>query len=190
MPKASVLGSIFTEALNQTIIFSPFILLLIIRRQPLTTAWLSFKHVPERLASGLGLAIAAVCMFVLIRQPSDALGAILANVYHPKNAGLATQILLEDIAIAMVFVRFRSAVGPKRFLVVLITVAFLFSASHYPTKLDEGLSFMTATRDVIIDGALASAVVYVLQRSRDILWFWCLHFAMDMMQFYAGNPTM
>jgi hypothetical protein len=190
LPKASVLGTVLTEALNQAIIFSPFILLLIIRRQPFTTAWLSFRHVPERLIAGLGLAIAAICTFVLFRQPSDTLGAILGNVYHPKNAGLAVQIFLEDIAIAVVFVRFRSAVGPKRFLIVLITVAFLFSASHYPSKLGEGLSFITATRDVIIDGALASAIVYVLQRSKDVLWFWCLHFAMDMMQFYTGNPTM
>jgi hypothetical protein len=190
LPKSSIGGPVLTEALNQAIIFSSFILLLIVRRQPFNTAWLSSRHLPERLVIGFALAIAAVCVFVLIRQPSDSLGGILGSVYHPKNAGYAAQILLEDIAIAVVFVRFRSAVGSKWFLVVLIVVAFLFSASHYPAKFGEGLSFVTATRDVIIDGALASAIVYVLQRSKDILWFWCIHFAMDMMQFYAGNPTM
>ncbi len=190
LPKTLFTGPVLTEALNQAIIFSPFILLLIVRRQPFTTAWLSFRHVPERLVVGFALAIVAVCVFVLIRHPADSLGGVLGNVYQPKNAGYAAQILFEDIAIAVVFVRFRSAVGSKWFLIVLVTVAFLFSASHYPAKLGEGLSFMTATRDVIIDGVLASAVVYVLQRSRDILWFWCLHFAMDMMQFYTGNPGM
>ncbi len=190
LPKSSIFGPVVTEALNQTIIFSPFILLLIVRRQPFTTAWLSARHLPERLGIGFVLAIIAVCVFVLIRQPSDSLGSVLGNVYHPKNAGYAVQIFLEDIAIAVVFVRFQSAIGSKWFLIVLVAVAFLFSASHYPAKLSEGLSFMTATRDVIIDGALGSAIVYVLQRSKDILWFWCIHFAMDMMQFYTGNPAM
>jgi hypothetical protein len=190
LPKGSIVNSELTEALNQIIIFLPFILLLIMRRQPSTTAWLSSRHLATRLAIGLILGITAICVFVLIRRPSASLGTILGNVYHPKNAGYATQILLEDIAIAVVFVRFRSAVGAKWFLIVLIAVAFLFSASHYPAKLSEGLSFMTATRDVLIDGALVSAVIYVLQRSRDIVWFWFIHFAMDMMQFYTGSTSL
>jgi hypothetical protein len=190
LPKGSIVDPVLTEALNQMIIFSPFILLLIVRRQPFTTAWLSSRHLVERLVIGFILAIAAICVFVLIRQPSDTLGTILGNVYHPKNSGYATQIFLEDIAIAVVFVRFRSAVGAKWFLIVLIAVAFLFSASHYPAKLSQGLSFMTATRDVIIDGALVASVIYVLQRSKDIVWFWFIHFAMDMMQFYTANTSL
>ena len=190
LPKELMANPVLTEALNQTLIFSPFLLLLFVRRQPLTTAWLSLRRVPERLVIGLVLAIAAICVFALIRQPSDGLGRILCNVYHPKNAAHAVQIFLEDVAIAVVFVRFRAAVGSKWFLVVLIGVAFLFSASHYPMKLGEGLSFVAATREVMIDGALVSAVIYVLQRSRDILWFWCIHFAMDMMQFYSGSTSM
>lgn len=190
LPKGSIVNPVLTEALNQAIIFSPFIALPIVRHQPFSTAWLPSRNLPQRLVIGFILAIAAICVFVLIRQPSDTIGTILGNVYHPKNSGYAIQIFLEDIAIAIVFVRFRSAVGSKWFLIVLITVAFLFSASHYPAKLGQGLSFMTATRDVIIDGALVSAVIYVLQRSKDVVWFWFIHFAMDMMQFYTGTTTM
>lgn len=190
LPKGSIVDPALTEALNQLIIFSPFIVLLIVRRQPFTTAWLSSHQLPARLVIGLILAIAAICTFVSIREPSDSLGTILGNVYHPKNVGYAAQIFMEDVAIAVVFVRFRSAIGEKWFLIVLMSVAFLFSASHYPAKLSQGLSFMTATRDVIIDGALVSAVIYVLQRSKDIVWFWFIHFAMDMMQFYTGNTSL
>ncbi|MBI3586982.1 MAG: hypothetical protein HY088_07630 [Ignavibacteriales bacterium] len=189
IPKALIINSVITDALNQIIIFSPFLLLLVIRRQPLTTAWLPSQNLPLRLGIGMALAVGAVGLFVLVRQPSQTLGEILLNVYHPKNAHYAVQIFLEDIAVAILFVRLRSALGQKWFLIALISVAFLFSASHYPLKLREGLSFFLATRDVIIDGLLVSTVVYVLQRSRDILWFWCIHFAMDMMQFYAGNIT-
>ena len=189
LPKSFIINRTITGALNQVIIFMPFMVLLMVRRQPLTTVWLPSRHVLLRLGIGLGLALVAVCAFVLIRQPSQSLDEILGNVYHPKNIDNATQVFLEDAAIAMLFVRFRSAIGSKWFLIVLIGVAFLFSASHYPMKLGEGLSFLAATRDVIIDALLVSAAVYVLQQSRDILWFWCVHFAMDMMQFYAGNPT-
>jgi hypothetical protein len=189
IPKGAFIAPVAAEAMNQAIIFSPFIVLMIVRRQPLTTAWLSVRHLPGRLAVGCILAIAALCVFVLLRRPPDTIMTILGNVYHPKNVGYAVQILLEDIAIAVVFVRFRAAVGPRWFLLVLITVAFLFSASHYPAKLAEGASIVSATRDVIVDGLLVSAVIYVLQRSRDIVWFWFIHFAMDMMQFYSGSTS-
>jgi hypothetical protein len=53
IPKGLIIDPVLTEALNQTIIFSPFILLLIVRRQPLTTAWLSSRHLPARLVIGL-----------------------------------------------------------------------------------------------------------------------------------------
>jgi len=190
IPKTFMVNSVVTEALNQIIIFSPFIILLAVRRQPLTTAWLPARNAAPRLAVGIVLALAAITVFTLIRGLSGTLGTVLGNVYHPKNIGYATQIFMEDLAIAIVFVRFRSAVGARWFLIVLIGVAFLFSASHYPMKLSEGMSFMDATRDVLIDGLLVSGVIFVLQQSRDILWFWCIHFAMDMMQFYGGNTSM
>jgi hypothetical protein len=177
---------VLSEALNQAVIFSPFLLLVVARRQPFSTAWLSAPQLPERIAAGAVLALAAIGTFVLIRRPPEGLGAVLGNVYHPKNAGYAVQIFLEDVAIAVVFVRFRAAVGPRWFLIVLVTVAVLFSASHYPSKLAEGESFLAATRDVVIDAALVAAVIVVLQRSKDIVWFWFLHCAMDMMQFYAA----
>jgi hypothetical protein len=38
---------------------------------------------------------------------------------------------------------------------------------------------------LVLDAALAVGIFSVLQRSGDIWWFWMVHFAMDMMQFYA-----
>lgn len=171
------------EAINQALIFLPFVLLLLLRRQPATTAWLSSRHIFGHVIAGLALALVAICIFVLVLQPSIGFDRILLNTYRLHNAPLALQVLLEDIAIAIVFVRLRAALGRRWFLITVMCVAFLFSASHYPSKLADGQSFLSATRDVLIDGALASGVIYVLQRSRDIVWFWCVHFAMDMMQF-------
>ena len=189
LPELGTTKSPLVSALNQVIIFSPFIALLLVRKQPLESAWLPSKNVPIRLGAGIVLALAALLTFYLVRQPPLGLGVVLSGVYQPKNFAYAIQVFLEDFALAIFFVRLRAALGAKRFLVSAVTVAFLFSAAHYPAKLSGGESFITATRDVVLDGLLVSAVIYFLQRSRDFLWFWCVHFTMDMLQFYAGNPN-
>lgn len=177
------------SSVNQVIIFSPFLLLLLIRRQSVATAWLPPRLPWLRLGIGMLLALCAITTFVLVRRPDSSLAEILPNVYHPKNLGYAVQVFFQDISIAIVLVRFKAAVGQKWFLVALVAVALLFSASHYPLKISQGLSYLSATREVLIDALLVSAVVYVLQRSRDILWFWPVHFAMDMMQFHGGGTS-
>lgn len=189
LPQSSVIESPIASSINQIIIFSPFLLLLFLRHQPFSTVWLPSRSPSIRVAVGVVLALCSVVTFYLMRKPELSLFDILMGVYHPKNLGYAVQVFLQDFSIAMLFVRFKAAVGQKWFLWAIIGVAFLFSAAHYPLKMDQGLSFLTATREVLIDGLLVSAVLYVLQRSQDILWFWCIHFAMDMMQFYAGNPS-
>jgi len=185
LPEISAIKWPIANSINQLIIFSPFIFLLFIRRHPLKTAWLPADYILARLLTGLVLAFFCVVLFILIYGSSKTLLEILVNIYHPKNLGYAVQVFLEDFVIAILFVRLRSAVGQKWFLAAIITVAFLFSFAHYPMKLSQGLSFLVATREIIMDGLLVSMVVYVVQRSGDILWFWCIHFAMDMLQFYA-----
>ena len=188
LPEVSVVKSPLINSLNQLIIFSPFIILLIVRRQPLSTAWLPSGLVWPRLAMGLVMAVGSIFIFAQIYNSSSPFFDILKNVYHPQNLGYVFQVFLQDFSVAVLLVRFKAAVGKKWFLLIIIMVAFLFSAAHYPLKLSQGLSFWVATREVILDGFLVSAIVYVLQRSGDILWFWFLHFAMDMMQFYGGKP--
>jgi hypothetical protein len=188
LPEVSAVKTPIADLGNQVIIFSPFLFLLAIRRQPLRTAWLPARHAGWRLLAGVLLALCAAVVFAVVRHPPGSLVALLASVYHPRNTGYAAQVFLEDVAIAVLFMRLRAALGERRFLAALFAVAFLFSAAHYPQHLRDGLSTLSATRMVMMDGLLASAVIYVLQRSNDILWFWPIHFSLDMMQFYAGNP--
>ena len=77
--------------------------------------------------------------------------------------------------------RFRAAIGLTK---TIVLVAVLFAAGHIPSLLATG----AAVEDLIAllaDAGLAIAVLCVLQRLADIWWLWCVHFAMDMMQFYA-----
>ena len=189
LPEISAKKSPFAEAANQLLIFSPFPALLILRQQPLASAWLPARKLPIRFLAGLVLAVSALIVFCLIRRTAPPLLQVISGVYQPKNFGYAAQVFLEDFAIAVLFVRLRAALGRKWFLVAIVTVALLFSSAHYPAKLAGGQAFLPATLEVLLDAALVSAVIYFLQRSRDFLWFWCIHFTMDMLQFYGGDPT-
>jgi hypothetical protein len=189
LPEISSTKSPIAEAANQLLIFSPFVGLLLLRRQPSASAWLPTGKLPIRFLIGLILAVCALIVFCFVRRTTPPLLQVMAGVYQPKNFGYAVQIFLEDFAIAVLFVRLRAALGQKWFLLAIVTVALLFSGAHYPAKLAAGQPFFAATADVLLDAALVSAVIYFLQRSRDFLWFWCIHFTMDMLQFYAGNPA-
>jgi hypothetical protein len=41
----------------------------------------------------------------------------------------------------------------------------------------------TEVAGLVRDAGLGVAVILVLQRSRDVVWFWCIHFCLDMTQF-------
>lgn len=169
------------EACNQILIFSPILILLAVRRHPLSSAWLPLDKVWARLAIGLTLALIAILFFTLARTGSDSWLMVLPSVYHPKNFGLIVQVLLEDITIAVLFIRFRAVLGLQ---VVIPLVAVLFAAGHVPALLVTGAT-LSGLSSLILDAGLGIAILFIVQRSADIWWFWCVHFAMDMMQFHT-----
>src|SRR4029453_18152749 len=107
------------------------------------------------------------------------------RVYQPKNVGLAVQVLSEDLAIAILFVRFQAAIGLR---VTIILIASLFAAAHIPSLVVKGTS-LRELASLVLDAGLGVVVLFVAQRSADVWWLWCVHFAMDMMQLYAATPT-
>lgn len=169
------------EACNQILIFLPLLLVLAIRRHPLSTAWLPLDKVWARLATGLVLALIAIFVFTIVRTGSDSWLVVVSKVYHPKNFDLLIQVLLEDITIAILFVRFRAVLGLR---MVIILVAMLFAAGHIPALLSKGAT-LSELSSLVFDAGLGIAILSVVQRSADIWWFWCVHYAMDMMQFSA-----
>jgi hypothetical protein len=90
-----------------------------------------------------------------------------------------TQVFLEDLTIAILFVRLAGAVGTRWATVV---VASLFAAGHVPVMVSQGATWLELA-GLLRDAGLGAAVILVLQRSRDVVWFWCIHFALDMTQF-------
>lgn len=179
-PEKGALGKI-GGALNQLIIFSPFIGLLLIRKQDFATAWLPKLQVFLRIMCGLIIALISIAVFRFVRENPVSYPTLLVEVYHPQNLSYLVQVLGEDIAIAILFVRIRAAIG---FQASILLVAALFAAGHIPAMLANGWQ-LAEMGSLILDTLLGIGIMYFVARSRDIWWFWMVHFAMDMMQFYA-----
>lgn len=170
------------DVLNQLLIFSPYLLLLLIRRQRPDTAWLRTNGVPYRVAAGLALALVALLIYALVRTGIRSWPALALSVYQPSHVSNCAQVLLEDIGIAILFVRIRAAMGLRW---TLVLVAAFFAAAHVPALLAAGAG-PAELLPLLGDLCLGVAVLSVVQRSQDVWWFWMVHFALDMTQFFPG----
>jgi hypothetical protein len=178
LPEQGTAGPIL-GAINQVLIFAPIVLVVLIRRQSWVTAWLPRGHLGVRLVVGLGLAAVAVTAYALLRAGADAPWVLLSRIWRYGHLDEMTQVFLEDLTIAIVFVRLAAAVGSRWATVV---VAGLFAAGHVPVMVSQGASWLEFA-GLLRDAGLGAAVILILQRSRDVVWFWCIHFALDMTQF-------
>ncbi len=169
------------EAINQLLIFSPLLLLLPIRRQPLISAWLPTQGLALRVLVGLALALVATLALCAARGHLSAWPAMLQSMLQGKRLAHGVQVLMEDIAIAMLLVRLGQAL-PRRVLASVI-VAALFALGHLPSSLSGGTP-LSGAGFLIADFALASAVLLALANGRDVWWFWPVHLAMGLTQFH------
>ena len=166
-------------AVNQILIFSPMPLLLLIRGHDSATAWLPLPRWGARLAIGVSLAAIAVTVYSLLRADAAGPFTIMGRILSYQHLDEAVQVLMEDVTIAILLARLAAATGRARAVVI---VAALFAAGHIPALLASGAP-VSQLWSLLLDATLAVAVLGALLRSRDILWFWCLHFAMDLTQF-------
>jgi len=170
---------LLTESINQLVIFAPLLALPLWRGHPARSVWLSGNRIGWRLLAGLGFATIAIACYLLIGGSDRGFGEVWVDVFSLSHLPHAVQILCEDIAIALLFVRLQAALGPR---IPIVLVAVLFSAGHIPAMLAGGAVWVELG-GLVLDAALGVGIIAVLRRSADVWWFWCVHFAMDMMQF-------
>jgi len=178
LPEEGAIGPLL-GSINQALIFAPLLFVVVIRRQPWTSAWLPRPRIAARLLVGLVLASLAVIMYSLLRGGANAPWILLGRIWRYENVDIMAQVFLEDLTIAILFVRLAGAVGCRW---ATIVVACLFAAGHIPAMVSQGASW-SELAGLLRDAGLGVAVILVLQRSRDVVWFWCLHFCLDMTQF-------
>ena len=174
------------EGANQALIFLSILAVPLFRHHGLDTAWIPVDRIWARLLVGLLLAALAVLAFSLVAPGYNGWLAIYPRVYSPKNFGLLVQVFCEDVAIAILLVRFRAAIG---LWATILLVAILFAAAHIPAMVATGASLSELAR-LVMDAGLGTVVLFVAQRSADVWWLWCVHFAMDMMQFVAQKHNL
>ena len=170
---------IAAESLNQILIFFPIVLLPVIRKQGWSSAWIQLRRLWARLLVGFGLALIALLIFSLVEQGSPSWWIAVKSAFRFGNAHLAVQVLLEDIAIAIVFVRVAAATSPQY---AILLVALLFAAGHIPAMIANGASAQELL-GLVRDFGLGVLVIGTLWRGADIAWFCPVHFALDMTQF-------
>lgn len=178
LPEQGAFGPVL-GAINQALIFAPILLVLVLRRQSLATAWLPRGRIATRLLVGLVLASVTVTAYSLLREGADPPWVLLGRIWRYEHFDKMVQVLLEDLAIAMLFVRLAGAIDRSWATVI---VACLFAAGHIPVMVSQGTTWFELS-GLLRDAALGVAVILVLQRSRDVVWFWCIHFCLDMTQF-------
>lgn len=175
-------GGTVMAAVNQAFIFAPILLVVPLRRHRWTSAWVywgSPRTMALRLAVGVVVGAIAVTVYSMVRTGADTPLTILSRIVVPTHADEALQVLLEDIAVAILFVRLQAAIGARWAVGV---VATLFAAGHVPTMLAEG-RFLEGLPLLLVSVGLGVGVLAVVRRSRDVVWLWCVHFCMDMTQF-------
>lgn len=178
LPENGRLGLLF-GAINQVLIFAPILIVPVLRRQSWTTAWLPRRSLAQRVLVGLALASLAVTVYSLSRAGAEAPWVLMGRIWRSGHFANMVQVFLEDLTIAILFVRLAAAVGVRW---ATFTVACLFAVGHIPAMVSAGASWPEMA-GLVRDAGLGIAVVLVLQRSRDVVWFWCVHFCLDMTQF-------
>lgn len=179
LPTSGRWGPVF-ETINQALIFSPVWFLLWLRGQGFDTIWLPLRAVPPRILVGVALSLLALFVFTIAKNQIAEFPNLLPKVYRVSHARYLAQVFLEDVAIAMMMVRFVTALRDP--WLAAIVVGLLFSAGHIPAIMSGGAS-VGELRALAFDFVLAAGVVRVLHRAADIWWFWPVHFTMDMTQF-------
>jgi hypothetical protein len=173
---------ILAESINQLIIFAPIMLVPILRRDGWASAWIQRHALLLRVAIGVAFSLVALFLFSLLEAGAPSYPDTLRGVFTLSRAHLAVQVLLEDLAIAILFVRLAAAVGSRK---AIVGVALLFAAAHIPAMLSQGAS-ASELIGLVRDFGLGVIVLGTAWRSADIAWVWPVHFALDMTQFLAG----
>ena len=172
------------ESINQIIIFAPVVGVPILRRHGWASAWIRVDRIAVRLAIGFALALVALLLYSTLERGAASWPDAVSGVFAPSRAHVAVQVLLEDVAIAILFVRLAAAMRPRP---AILIVAALFAAAHIPSMIARGDT--TAELAALLrDAGLAVLVVGTAWRSADIAWVWPVHYALDMTQF-LGRAT-
>lgn len=162
--------------LNNVIIYSPIAIVLWLRKQGPETVYLSRNGLARKVAVGIVLAAASVILFLTLRWELDRLPDIVYRAFTLDALENFLPVFMEGVALAFAFVRLRWAVGV---VPALALPALLFAFAHIPGSLANDRSWDYIVAFFFFNGTLTAAILYVVHRSRDIIWLGIVHYFMD-----------
>ncbi|WP_271728575.1 CPBP family glutamic-type intramembrane protease [Aquimarina algiphila] len=93
------------------------------------------------------------------------------------------QVFMEDITIALLFVRLSAWINRKW---TIILVAILFACGHIPSFVAGGATLIELS-SLLIDTCIGILILTVISKSKDVWWFFMVHYALDMSQFVGST---
>lgn len=155
------------DALNKFLIFSPTIVLVRLRKQSFESIWLPTSDILLRILIGLGMALASLFIYWMVRENVVSFSAILANIYNLKNLSHLIQIVMENVTIALIFVSLSKWIGNNW---TIVMVALLFAAGHIPLRISSGFVF-SELESLVLDMAVGILILLAVSKSKDVWWF-------------------
>ncbi len=176
LPRAEGAWGRLTWALNTLIIYSPIALVLVLRRQGPDTVFMSGAGVGRKAAFGAGCGVVSVALFHALRGEFGLIHRSLIRAAEPDCLSDALPVFLEGAALAFGFVRLRWVLGLWGAIGV---PCLLFALAHVPGQIDEGRGAAEIGAFFVFNTLLPAAVLYVVQRSQDVIWLGIVHYLMD-----------
>ena len=155
------------------LVYSPIFAMLLWRRQDLKTCFLRFDKLPVKILLGLGVALTASFVFLLVRGRAGAFPEFLTTL--GKGGVVAMfQTFMEGFAIGFLLYRFVAWIGIGWSSGV---VAFLFMAAHIPNYMSGAfhLSLPVALLAALAHAGIAVLVMAGMWKSQDIIVIGVLH---------------
>jgi membrane protease YdiL (CAAX protease family) len=159
------------------LIFSPVFVIPLLRRQSFETIYLSSRKLGAKILIGIALGLLSVAVFYFARGEPAQLLDWAARAADPRLfVKYFLAVFLEGVALAFLLVRVKWALG---LWPALLIPSILFALGHVPKSIDAGDSLGTIAAFCVINTALVTAILYVVQKSRDVIWLGIPHYMMD-----------
>jgi len=161
---------------DNCIIYSPIAAVLVLRRQGLHTIFLSGRRLAEKVVLGLALGAVAVALYSTLRGELEDVPGTLASAVDPDKLVNFLPVFLEGVAVAFAFVRLRWVLGMAAAIAI---PSLLFAAAHVPGQIEAGRGLDHMAVFFVFNTALPAAILWTVQRSRDVVWIGLVHYWMD-----------
>ncbi len=170
--------SVTAKLLVQIITAAPFLAFIAMQRCR-AVIMVPRKNILRSLAIGVVIAVLAIAAFCLSTDRWGDLGLVAGTLVSMEAVTIVLRTLLRCLVVAAFL---SVVVGGWSIRVALALAAVAISATQIPALLDEGFTLGWAAM-LVIHVALVTGLLSAINVTRNIVWFWPVFFALNVLQF-------